>query len=150
MPLIDGRGPILEWPADVRVCTVNCVGVMGAGLALAFARGWPALERDYKVACKRSQIRPGDVWTWHAPDGQMIICAATKDHWRRPSRYDWVESCLSRIRERVFDGELHVALPALGCGLGGLRWRPEVRSMVQTWLGDLRAQIAVFEPEASR
>jgi O-acetyl-ADP-ribose deacetylase (regulator of RNase III) len=130
--MIDGTGSILDAQADAIVIPTNCHGVMGAGLALAAAQRWPEIARGYGSACRREPLTIGNLWGgWtHEFDQRYIVCLPTKRHWRDPSRLDDVRAGLSALRA-LADGRRwgSVAVPALGCGLGGLSWS-DVRPLV--------------------
>ena len=80
-------GNIFDVPADVRINTVNCVGVMGAGVALAFKIKYPEMFRGYKRECKKGTVRPGSLHVWRSLYSEYIVNLPTKRHWREPSRY---------------------------------------------------------------
>lgn len=143
-------GDMFEKPVDIRVNTVNCKGVMGAGVALAFKNRYPDMFKDYKKACHDGIVRPGSMYVWKNLLGDWIINFPTKRDWREPSRYDDILAGLEDLRSYLKGlGPVSVALPALGCGHGGLDWG-KVSSMVKEKLSDLDARILVFEPTDSR
>lgn len=144
------QGDMFEASADIRVNTVNCVGVMGAGVALAFKQRYPDMFKDYKAACKDGQISPGRMHVWKSLEGDWIINFPTKRDWRNPSRYEDIEAGLDDLHAYLKGvGPVTVALPALGCGHGGLDWE-RVSAMIREKLDDLDANILVFAPSASR
>lgn len=148
------KGDIFETPADIRINTVNCVGVMGAGVALAFKNKYPEMFRDYQKDCKAGKVKPGQLHVWKNLLGDWIINFPSKRHWREPSRYDDIEAGLKALRDYLIEQtkenkNLKIALPALGCGHGGLDWK-RVSQMIREHLSDLEAEIFVFEPSASR
>ncbi len=115
---------------------VNCVGVMGRGLALSFARQYPEILRPYKAACHSGDLRPGRVMIHRLAhrlscDPVYIIHFPTKRHWRDPSRIDDIQNGLHDLAARCDGGAISsIAVPPLGCGLGGLPW-PAVRTLIQ-------------------
>ena len=138
------HGSIFDSTAQVLVCPVNCVGVMGKGLALEFKKRWPDVYSEYREDCM-GEVRPGMAW-WHGED-PYIILAATKDHWRNPSRIEWVDECLSGIAyvgPRCGDS---IAIPQLGCGCGGLDWA-DVWPLYEKHLGGLDADVEVWIHES--
>ncbi len=140
------QGDLFAAPADIRVNPVNCVGVMGAGLALAFRRRHPAMFKAYQQACAAGEVRPGRLHIWRSP---WIINLPTKRHWRDPSRLDDVAAGLDALRDYLTPlGPVTVALPALGCGRGGLDW-PRVRDLVEAKLRGLPAIVHVYAPPTS-
>lgn len=147
-------GDFFDFDADVRVNTVNCVGVMGAGVALAFKNKYPEMFKEYVKQCKEKKITPGNPSVWKEGDmfskGIEIINFPTKDHWRNPSEYEYVESGLIWLSEYLKDREsLTVTLPALGCGHGGLDWE-KVKRLIVKHLEMTPSRILVFEPGTSR
>jgi O-acetyl-ADP-ribose deacetylase (regulator of RNase III) len=144
------KGDMFDVPVNVRVNTVNCKGVMGAGIALAFKNRYPDMFEDYQEACREGRVRPGTLHVWKSPVGDCIINFPTKRDWRDPSRYEDILAGLDALRNYLRqEGPVSVALPALGCGHGGLDWR-KVAPMIEDSLGDLDAHIFVFEPADSR
>jgi len=142
-------GDILKCRADALVNTVNCVGVMGRGLALQFKNSYPENFRAYKAACDQKEVQPGRMFVYET--GQLaprfIINFPTKRHWRDKSRIEDIEAGLVDlvrvIREKAIRS---IAVPPLGCGLGGLDWC-EVRSRIEQALGELSGvRVLVFEP----
>jgi O-acetyl-ADP-ribose deacetylase (regulator of RNase III) len=146
-------GDFFEFDADIRVNTVNCVGVMGKGVALIFKQRYPDMFSHYVKQCRAGEIRPGRPSVWLHRDmiskEVEIINFPTKDEWKRPSEYSYVEDGLvwlaSYLREK--HGKI-VTLPALGCGNGGLEWS-RVKILIEKYLSDSPAEILVFEPSSS-
>lgn len=143
-------GDILAEEADALVNTVNCVGVMGRGVALQFKRAWPENFKAYAAACRRQEVQPGRMFvfeTGRLVPPRYIINFPTKRHWRDKSRIEDIESGLAALVETVRErGIRSLALPPLGSGLGGLDWR-EVRSRIERALGALPGvRVVVFEP----
>ncbi len=143
-------GDILAEDAEALVNTVNCVGVMGRGIALQFKNAYPENFHAYAEACKRGEVRPGHMFvheTGALTNPRYIVNFPTKRHWRNNSRMDDIESGLrdlgSVIRER---GIRSIALPPLGAGLGGLAWT-KVRSRIEQALSEFDyLDVVVFEP----
>lgn len=119
------EGNIFESGADILVNAVNCVGIMGAGIALQFKQKYPKYFDNYYTFCYNRFFQPGYVMPYMDESGLVIISAATKDNWRDKSKYGWVESCIEGLYE-CFDTKYYttkdkvLAMPALGCGKGGL------------------------------
>jgi O-acetyl-ADP-ribose deacetylase (regulator of RNase III) len=144
------KGDMFEVQVDARVNTVNCVGVMGAGVALAFKVRYPEMFKEYQKACRDGRVQPGTLHVWKSVTGEWVINFPTKRDWRDPSRYEDILSGLDALRAYLHEqGQISVALPALGCGHGGLDWE-KVAPMISEKLGDLDARILVFEPADSR
>jgi len=141
------RGDILESPAVVLVNAVNCVGVMGAGLALEFRKRFPECYKDYQDCCQKGRLSPGRLHVYRLCDGRTIVNLPTKRHWREKSRLGDVHAGLRTLRWFVEkEKPFSIALPALGCGLGGLSWEDvkEAISLHLEVLPDVR--VMVYEP----
>lgn len=144
------KGDMFQEPADIRVNTVNCKGVMGAGVALAFKNRYPEMFKDYQRACAAGEVQPGRLHIWKTLTGEWVVNFPTKRDWREPSQYEDIASGLSALRAYLqSQGAVSVVLPALGCGHGGLDWS-RVAPMIEEGLADLDARIRVFEPADSR
>lgn len=146
-------GDILTQDAEALVNTVNCVGIMGRGLALQFKKAFPDNFKSYSVACKRKEVKPGRMFVYETgqlTNPQYIINFPTKRHWRDKSRMEDIDAGLVALAEEIRSHNFHsIAIPALGCGLGGLDWfevRPRVEKMLSQF-SDLTA--IVFEPNDS-
>lgn len=140
-------GNLLNSDATVLVNTVNLVGASGAGLARQFRDRYPGLHAPYQEACRTGLLAPGQCWSWAAPDGKIVLCFPTKRHWRDKSLLADVEAGLIDLRQRLIRRPLAIAVPPLGCGLGGLRWA-DVRILIEAQLGDLKAAVLVYGPAA--
>ena len=141
-------GDIFDQPADVLVNPVNCVGVMGRGLALQFKRRYPAVFRAYRQACRDGELCPGRVLL--LPTGsdrpRAIAHFSTKRHWRDPSRIEDIDAGLCHLATTIRRLRVpSIAVPPLGCGLGGLDWHT-VRPLIAARLHGLDCAVAVFEP----
>jgi O-acetyl-ADP-ribose deacetylase (regulator of RNase III) len=128
------EGNLLKAEAEALVNTVNCVGVMGKGIALQFRQAFPENFRVYKRACDAGELRPGQVLA--VPAGtlvgpKLIFNVATKQHWRHGSQLEWIREGVKNLVEEVrAHGIKSVAVPPLGCGNGGLDWQ-EVRPIIE-------------------
>lgn len=144
------RGNIFdEKDADALVNPVNCIGVMGAGLALQFRKRYPEMFQSYREACEASNVHIGRMWVYkangHFP--RYIINFPTKQHWRNPSKLEYIQTGLHDLIRILKDLKIgKVAIPPLGCGLGGLPWGV-VRKMIVDALQDVpEIEVVVFEP----
>lgn len=142
---------MFEEHASILVNTVNCVGVMGAGVALAFKKKYPEMYKEYRALCDKGELRPGKPHIWEQQLlNTLIVNLPTKEDWRNPSKLEYIQLGLdflySFLKER---GAVKVALPALGCGHGGLDFSV-VSKMIEDKLGKLEAEIILFSPECSR
>lgn len=146
-------GDLLKSDADALVNTVNCVGVMGRGVALQFKKAFPDNFKAYKAACDREEVQPGKMFIFERRElvgPRFIINFPTKRHWKGKSRMEDVESGLEALAKdiRAF-GITSIAIPPLGSGLGGLHW-PDVRKRIEATLGDLPdVRVIVFEPNGA-
>ena len=120
------KGNIFETQAQAVVNPVNCVGVMGAGLALRFKQFYPEMFAEYQQKCITQSLQPGKLHIWKMPDqDRYIINFPTKMHWKDPSKINYINSGVSSLIILLNQKSIHsVAIPALGCGLGGLEWEP--------------------------
>lgn len=143
------QGNLLEARAEVLVNTVNTVGVMGKGIALMFKERFDENFRRYAAACKAKEVQTGKMFVTsvHELDGpRWIVNFPTKQHWRAPSRMEWVIEGLQDLRCFLIEQQIQsIAIPPLGAGNGGLEW-DDVREQIESVLGDLDIDILVFEP----
>jgi O-acetyl-ADP-ribose deacetylase (regulator of RNase III) len=138
------RTSLLESSAQTLVNTVNCVGVMGKGIAKDFNAREPEMFGAYKRLCDNKSLHPGDLWLWR---GKLswIINFATKNHWRHPSKIEWIERGLDKFRSNYARiGVREISFPRLGCGNGGLEWA-EVKPLMERYLSDLPINIYVHD-----
>ena len=143
-------GDIFVEDAEALVNSVNCVGVMGRGIALQFKNTYPDNFKAYAEACKRQEVLPGRMFVFETNElgnPRYIINFPTKQHWRAKSRMEDIETGLealvSEIRARSIRS---VAIPPLGSKLGGLNWgdvRPKIYAALAK-LADVR--VIVFTP----
>ncbi|MGL5402417.1 MAG: macro domain-containing protein [Acinetobacter sp.] len=148
------NGDFFDYDADIRINTVNCVGVMGAGVALLFKKKYPEMFKQYKKDCDNKIISPGNPTVWEEGDmfdkKTYIINFPTKIHWRNDSEYSYVEDGLKWLSEYLSKHKNNtVTLPALGCGHGGLDWNI-VKSLIEKYLANSENEILVFEPSSSK
>lgn len=144
------RGDVLAEDAEALVNSVNCVGVMGRGVALQFKRAWPENFKAYAGACKRGELKPGRLFvfeTGRLTNPRFIINFPTKRHWRGKARLEDIEAGLDAlVREVRRRGIRSIALPPLGAGLGGLRWLDVRRRMEEAMRRLSGVRVVVFEP----
>jgi O-acetyl-ADP-ribose deacetylase (regulator of RNase III) len=123
------HGDILATQAVALVNPVNTRGVMGAGLAKTLKQLYPDMFDQYARACFTGELTIGTVLAYHVPKSisgvvRHILCLPTKREWWLPSRIEYIQAGLVALREKLTDLEIpSVAIPALGCGLGGLQWK---------------------------
>ncbi|MCB0485998.1 MAG: macro domain-containing protein [Flavobacteriaceae bacterium] len=145
MPIKFKNGNLFSNNFDIRINTINCVGAMGKGIALEFKNRYPNMYWEYKELCSANKIKPGKMWVWQNLY-ETIINFPTKRHWKDNSRYDDIELGLNDLY-RILQKQNNktVAIPALGCGNGGLNWKI-VSKMIYDKLNDLDNDITVFNP----
>lgn len=146
-------GNLLEAKTEALVNTVNCVGLMGKGIALQFKQAYPENFSQYARACHAGEVQPGCMFTTHT--GSMfppyyIINFPTKRHWRSPSRLEDIETGLTALAQEIKRlGIRSIAVPPLGCGSGGLDWL-DVHPRIEQALGALKdVQVVVYEPQGA-
>lgn len=148
------RGDLLKQDVEALVNAVNCAGVMGRGIALQFRKAFPENFQVYESACKRGEVRPGSMIVFQTDllkNPRYVINFPTKRHWRDKSRLSDIESGLEALIAEVKRlGICTIALPALGCGLGGLEWR-DVRPRIEKAFSAVpEVHVRLFEPEEGR
>lgn len=139
-------GDLFESRAQALVNTVNCVGVMGKGVADQFKKRFPAMFDDYKRRCDRHEVRLGEPYLYRDITGALIVNFPTKDHWRSPSRLADIERGLDYFTAHLAEwGLSSVAMPPLGCGNGGLEWS-EVGPLIYRKIHALPIDVELFAP----
>jgi O-acetyl-ADP-ribose deacetylase (regulator of RNase III) len=143
-------GDILADDAEALVNTVNCVGIMGRGVALQVKHAYPDNFKAYEVACKRGDVEPGRMFTFETgrlTNPRLIINFPTKRHWRAGSRMEDIDAGLKALVEEIRARHVHsIAIPPLGSGLGGLRWA-DVRPRIERALGSIEGlRLVIYEP----
>ena len=146
-------GDLLKEDSEAIVNTVNCVGVMGKGIALQFKQRWPQNFKAYAAACEREQVKPGtmfiyDLGEWAKP--RYIINFPTKAHWRGDSKIEYIQKGLRDLVSQVKRlGIKSIALPPLGCGNGGLDWQSVKRLVSDAFKDHPNVQVNLFEPKGA-
>ncbi|HEX4055724.1 MAG TPA: macro domain-containing protein [Tepidisphaeraceae bacterium] len=146
------QGNLLDARVEAVVNTVNTVGVMGKGIALMFKERFPDNYKAYEAGCKRHEVVIGRMFVTESLElsgPRWIINFPTKNHWRQPSKLEWIIEGLQDLRRVLKDNRIRsVAVPPLGSGNGGLEWS-KVRPEVEAELVDLPdVEIIVYEPTA--
>lgn len=147
------KGNLLKADAEALVNTVNCVGVMGKGIALQFKQGFPENFREYEMACKKGEIQLGQMHVFATGllfNPKYIINFPTKKHWRTKSRIKDLEAGLDSLVDVVARlGIRSIAVPPLGCGNGGLNWldvEPLIRRKLE---GISELDVLLFAPRGA-
>lgn len=147
------QGDILHADAEALVNTVNCVGIMGRGIALQFRKEFPDNYSAYKTICDRQELQPGRMFVFdlnRLQHPRFIINFPTKRHWKNKSRIEDIQSGLQALVQEVRRLKIHsIAIPPLGCGLGGLNWK-DVRPLIEQAFRDLpEVRVLVYEPKGA-
>lgn len=146
-------GNLLEAQTEALVNTVNCVGIMGKGIALQFKQAFPDNFKDYARACDKGKVRIGKMFV-HSTDRMFhpkyIINFPTKRHWKAKSRLEDIELGLKDLVRVVRDLNIKsIAVPPLGSGLGGLNWE-EVKCRIIDAFDDVPdVEVLLCEPKGA-
>ncbi len=145
-------GDILTASVEALVNTVNCVGIMGRGIALQFKKAYPKNFKLYEAACARGEVQPGKMFVSETGkfSPKYIINFPTKRHWRGKSRIEDIENGLDALAREIRERKIRsIAVPPLGSGLGGLDWA-DVRPRIEKALGEFPdTDVLVFEPNGA-
>ena len=116
------NGNIFNTKAQTIVNTVNCVGVMGKGIALVFKLRYPSMFEQYQKYCKQNLIAVGKLWIYKGePTNPWVLNFPTKTHWKLPSEYEYIEKGLQKFVDTYKEkGITSIAFPLLGANNGGL------------------------------
>jgi len=147
------KGDILAEDTEALINTVNCVGVMGRGIALQFKNAFPENFEEYARACKRDEVQPGRMFVTEINQlttPRYIINFPTKRHWRGKSRMEDIDAGLIDLQRVIREkGIRSIAIPPLGSGLGGLDWK-RVRPRIEEALRDfIDVRVVIFEPSGA-
>jgi O-acetyl-ADP-ribose deacetylase (regulator of RNase III) len=145
-------GNILSEQVDALVNTVNCVGVMGRGVALQFKKYFPDNYKEYKAACDRKEVTPGRIFVHETGElyPRYIFNFPTKRHWRGKSKIEDIDAGMKSLISEIQRLEINsIAIPPLGSGLGGLDWN-EVLPLIKEHLGKLtNVDVIIYEPNVA-
>ena len=146
-------GNILDAQVEALVNTVNCVGIMGRGIALQFKDAFPQNFKAYAAACARKAVEPGRMFVFDTGEltlPRYIVNFPTKRHWRGKSRIEDISSGLEALVAEVrARGIRSIAVPPLGSGLGGLEWA-QVRPLIERAMNALpQVDVLIYEPAAA-
>lgn len=145
------KGNLFDAKVDAYVNTVNCVGVMGKGIALECKTRYPKSYEQYRIACERKQVQIGLIFVTmegQGKDEKFLLHFPTKEHWKDPSKYLYIALGLPQLAKELMCLPIRsVAIPALGCTNGGLDWK-EVKEFMTYHLKDLAnyKDIQIYEP----
>ncbi len=139
-------GNILRDKSSAIVIPVNTMGIAGAGLAKQWAIQYPGEHRLYVIACKDKRLSTGDILLVTSAPTRLFLCFPTKIVPRNRSELAWIENGLSELKRLIPTLRIKsLAVPALGCGLGGLPWK-DVRPLIERHLGSLRISVNIYSP----
>jgi len=145
-------GDILTADTEALVNTVNCVGVMGRGIALQFKNKFPDNFKAYETACKKQEVMPGRMFVFNTGEltfPRYIINFPTKRHWKGKSLIEDIESGLEDLARVISERNIQsIAVPPLGSGLGGLDWQ-KISVRIKNALQECNAHILVYEPSGA-
>lgn len=147
MPIEYRTGDLFQSCANILINTVNCVGVMGAGLAAQFKKRYPMMYKEYKKSCDAGEVKIGKLHVWHKPLlNEWIINFPTKQHWRNKSNLCDIEAGLIALKNYLDTyKDISIAVPPLGCGKGGLSFS-DVMPLIEKHLGHCTSSIYVYPP----
>ncbi|HSU12456.1 macro domain-containing protein [Longimicrobium sp.] len=142
-------GNLFEAPVQTLVNAVNTVGVMGKGIALTFREIFPEMFREYRAVCERGDLRVGGLHLWRGPT-RYVLNFPTKEHWRNPSRLEYIEAGLRAFVNMYERAGIHsIAFPPLGCGNGELEFAA-VRPLMERYLAPLPITVLMYAPVPRR
>ncbi|HDV5709685.1 TPA: macro domain-containing protein [Legionella pneumophila] len=151
MSITTTHGDLLkQTDVDAIVNTVNCVGVMGKGIALQFKKKWPDNFAEYAKSCKLGHLRPGKVHIYKLEQSKyplFIINFPTKDHWKEKSKIEYIKDGLNDLIQKIKNFNISsIAIPPLGCGNGGLSWNL-VKPLIEEAFREVPdVEVKLFEP----
>ena len=139
-------GDLFESDAQTLVNTINCVGVMGKGIALQFKKRYPEMFKDYVARCKRKEVSLGRPYLYKPLFGKWILNFPTKDHWRSVATLRDIVAGLEYLLAHYRGwGITSIAVPPLGCGEGQLEWRVVGPTMYR-YLAKMDAEVSLYAP----
>lgn len=147
--IIERTGSIWDSGCQATVITVNTVGVMGKGIALEAKQRFPHIFKPYERACSRGELGIGNCIVMKTSEDHSVILLPTKKHWRDPSKYHYINVGVDVLMEAVDDyGFDTIAVPALGCGNGGLDWKIVYGTLIHV-LHDHPSIFHVYPPNSN-
>lgn len=145
-------GDLLAANTQALVNTVNCVGVMGKGLAQQFKQRFPDNFAAYRMACKRRAVTIGSMFVTEIPENhRYIINFPTKNHWQQPSTLAYIEAGLVDLARVICAHNIEsIAIPPLGAGLGGLNWNDVHPRITKAFVDLPQVNVIIYPPTAKR
>ena len=137
-------GNIFDSNMHTIVNAVNCVGVMGAGIALEYRFRYPDMYEKYKAFCEKKQFDVGTLWIYKPKLGQWVLNFPTKKHWKYPTKEEYLHLGLQKFCDSYKEkGIKSVAFPMLGADKGGLGKEKSLGIMEQ-YLSNLDIDVDVY------
>jgi O-acetyl-ADP-ribose deacetylase (regulator of RNase III) len=152
MTIEAGHGDLITAKVDALINPVNTEGVMGKGLALQFKKAFPDVFVEYASACRRGEVVIGRMHVvQRSAAPRFVINFPTKQQWRNPSKLEYVDAGLVDLIAHIHHlGIESIAIPPLGCGLGGLDWTDVKPRLVQAFASLPDVRVVLFEPGGTR
>ena len=139
-------GDILKSKAQTLINTVNCVGIMGRGIALEFKKRFPEMFEEYVEKCERKEVKPGVPYLYRSLFPPQIVNFPTKDHWKSVSRISDIERGLQHLLRHYKEWDItSLAVPPLGCGNGQLEWRV-VGPLIYRYIKQMDIPVEMYAP----
>lgn len=147
------QGNIINADAEALVNSVNCVGIMGRGIALQFKEAFPSNYKAYVTACKHGDVQPGQMFIYDSGEltwPRYIINFPTKRHWKGKSKIEDIKKGLSALVDDIQRLNIQtIAIPPLGSGLGGLDWK-QVKKLIEEEMAKVpQVEVIIYEPIAN-
>jgi O-acetyl-ADP-ribose deacetylase (regulator of RNase III) len=148
---------IFESGAEALVCPVDALGGMSAGLSFQFAQRYDGMAKEHERLCHwlkahRAEWRAGCLFIWHNEYDrwftEWVFNLPTRWHWKQPSQPMLIEAGMATVASEVKRNEIKsIAIPALGCGLGGLDWK-DVRPLIEEAFKELpEVRVMLYPPK---
>jgi O-acetyl-ADP-ribose deacetylase (regulator of RNase III) len=152
MTIDRGHGDLVTAEVEALVNPVNTAGVMGKGLALQVKNAFPDVFAEYARACEQGRLAVGRMHVVHrSSPPRFVINFPTKQHWRQRSKLEYIESGLVDLVTQVRELRIaSIAIPPLGCGLGGLSWRDVRPRIVEAFEHAPDVRVVLYEPTDAR
>lgn len=140
-------GDMFQSEAQTLVNTVNCVGIMGKGIAAEFKKRYPDMFKDYIARCERNEVKPGIPYVYkESMFSPQVVNFPTKTNWRAASRIDDIEKGLRILSEKYKEWKIKsIAIPPLGCGNGQLLWEA-VGPLIYKYLSKWDIPVTMYAP----
>jgi O-acetyl-ADP-ribose deacetylase (regulator of RNase III) len=144
------KGNLFDSGCEALTNACNTIGIMGGGIAYAFKVRYPEMYKEYSMICQEGKLAPGILHIWDNPKGypKYVINFPTKTD-LSPSKNVYIVAGLKTLIEQIKNKDIKsVALPALGCGLGGLSWT-NVKHFIEVFAKEVPEDvlIAAYEPK---